>query len=256
MPRVLITGGTGGLGSELAPRFAAAGYTVRILSRRARPVDAAYEWAQGDLVAGTGLAESVAGCDLIVHCATNSPSGKGDAEATSNLCAAAKEADGTHVFYISIVGIDRISYPYYIAKVASEKVLEESGVPWTILRATQFHSLLDRFLRATRRIPGLLLFPTSFRFQPIDTGEVAARMVEYAARGPSGRLPDLGGPEVLTAGEIARAWLQARHERRLIVNVPLLGKAAAGFRRGYNCVPGNPQGAITWRDWLQAKYRR
>ncbi len=108
MPRVLITGGTGGLGSELAPRFAAAGYTVRILSRRPRSskADAAYEWAQSDLVAGTGLAEAVAGCDLVVHCATKAPSGKGDADGTRNLCAAAKDAGGVPVFYISIVGID------------------------------------------------------------------------------------------------------------------------------------------------------
>lgn len=231
---------------------------MRIMSRRERSAKAepAFEWARADLTTGSGLAEAVAGCDLIVHCATNSPSGKGDAEGTRRLCDAAKEAGGVPVFYISIVGIDRISYPYYNAKVACEKILEESGVPWTNLRATQFHSLLDRLLSIARRIPGLLFLPTSFKFQPIDTGEVAARMVEYAASGAFGRLPDLGGPEVLTAGEIAQAWLRARGERRLIINVPLPGKAAAGFRKGHNCVPENPQGTITWRAWLERRYKR
>ncbi len=259
MPRVLITGGTGGLGSELAPRFAAAGYTVHILSRRPRPsnTDAAFEWAQGDLVAGTGLGEAVAGCELVVHCATNAPSGKGDAEATHNLCAAAKEAGGVQVFYISIVGIDRIPMPYYKAKLACEKALEESAVPWTVLRAVQFHSLIDMLLHALARVPGVMLMPPSgARFQSMDTGEVAQRMVDYAVQGQTGRLPDLAGPEFLTLGKMAKTWLEVRNMRRLRVPLPFFGKIVGGFRQGYNCVPDNPQGTITWRDWLQAKYGR
>lgn len=259
MPRVLITGGTGGLGSELAPRFAAAGYTVRILSRRPRSskADAAYEWAQGDLVAGTGLAEAVAGCDLVAHCATKAPSGRGDAEGTRNLCAAVKDVGGVQVFYISIVGIDKIPMPYYKAKFACEKVLEGSGVPWTILRAVQFHSLIDMLLQALTRIPGLMLMPPSgSRFQSMDTGEVADRMVEYARHGKTGRLPDLAGPEYLTLGEMANTWLEVRGMRRLRVPLPFFGKIVKGFRHGYNCAPDNPHGSITWRAWLEQKYGR
>jgi len=258
MPRVLITGGRGGLGSELAPRFAAAGYTVRIMSRRPRSsrADPAYEWAQAQLESGEGIAEAVAGCDLIVHCASNAPSGKGDVEATRNLVSAASEAGSTPVFYISIVGVDRIGYAYYNAKLACEKVLEESGNPYIILRAVQFHSLLDTFLSMLTRVPGLFLVPKGFRFQPMATGEVAERMVAYATSGASGRLPDLGGPEFLTAGEIAKDWLRARGSRRLLLDLPLPGKAATGFRRGYNCVPDNPQGTITWRDWLERRYKQ
>ena len=256
MPRVLITGGTGGLGSELVPRFAAAGYTVRILSRRARSskAGAAYEWAQGDLVTGAGLAEAVAGCDLVVHCATNAPSGKGDAEGTRNLCAAAKETGNVRVFYISIVGIDRIPLGYYKVKLAAEKVIEESDVPYSILRATQFHTLIDRFLGALVRLP-IALLPADFKSQPIDAGEVAQRMVEYAAEGPGGRLPDLGGPQVLTFREMARAWLRARGRRALLVPLPLPGKIAAGFRRGYNCAPDRAEGRVTWAEWLARTYK-
>lgn len=154
------------------------------------------------------------------------------------------------------MGIDKIRYAYYDAKLACEKVLEESGNPYIILRAVQFHSLLDMFLSMLTRVPGLLLVPKSFKFQPMDTGEVAERMVAYATSGASGRLPDLGGPELLTAGDIAREWLRAHGSRRLLLNLPLMGKAAAGFRRGYNCVPEESQGTITWRDWLERKYKR
>lgn len=257
MPRVLITGGTGGLGSELVPRFADAGYTVRILSRKPRSpnADSKYEWAQGDIVAGEGIAEALAGVDLVVHAATNPPTGKGDAEATRNLCAAAKEAGGVQVFYISIIGIDKIPMPYYKAKLGCEKVLEESGVPWTVLRAVQFHSLIDMLLQALTRIPGALLMPPSgFRFQSMDTGEVAQRMVDHAVRDETGRLPDLAGPEFLTLGEMASVWLEVRGERRLRVPLPFFGKIVNGFRKGYNCVPDNPQGTITWEQWLQRKY--
>lgn len=258
MPRVLITGGTGGLGSELAPRFAAAGYTVRILSRgpRSPKADPAFEWAQGDLVRGAGLAEAVAGSDLIVHCATNAPMGEGDAEGTRNLCAAAKEAGGVGVLYISIVGIDKIPMPYYKAKLACEKVLEESGVPWTVLRAVQFHSLIDMFLRALTRVPGILWMPPSeVKFQSMDTGEVADRMVDYAKSAQTGRLPDLAGPEFQTLGEMATTWLEVRGQRRVRIPLPLFGKIVNGLRKGYNCVPDNPQGSITWRAWLERKYR-
>ena len=259
MPRVLITGGTGGLGSELVPRFAAAGYTVRILSRRPRSsnADPVVEWAQGDLVAGTGLVEAVAECDILVHCATNAPSGKGDAEATRNLCAVAKDAGGVQVFYISIVGIDEIPMPYYKAKLTCEKVLEESGLPWTILRAVQFHSLIDMLLQGLTRFPGVILMPPgNSKFQSMDTSEVAQRMVDYTKHGETGRLPDLAGPQFQTLSEMAKTWLGVRGMRRLRIPLPVFGKIVNGFRHGYNCVPDNPQGTITWRGWLERKYGR
>lgn len=247
------------MGSELAPRFAAAGYTVRVMSRRARSpkADPDNEWAQGDLTTGAGLTEAVASCDLIVHCATNSPMGRGDARGTSNLCDAAKEAGGVPVFYISIVGIDKIPLPYYKAKLACEKVLEESGVPWIIPRAVQFHSLIDMFFRAATRVPGIMLMPpASVKFQSMDTGEVAERMVGYVKEGQTGRLPDLAGPEFLTLGEMAKTWLEVRGMRRVRVPLPFFGKIVDGFRKGYNCVPENPQGTITWRHWLERRYKR
>ncbi len=256
MPRVLITGGSGGLGHELVARFRQAGYTVRISSRRPAPPDAAdgLEWAQASLETGEGLAEAVAGADLIVH-AASSPfrrTQQVDVEGTRRLLDAAKEAKTPHFFYISIVGVDRVPLPYYRAKLAAEKLMEESGVPWSTLRATQFHTLIDRFLRSLVRLPVALL-PKDLRFQPVDTGEVAERMLAAAAQGPSGRLPDLGGPEVHTSGELARAWLKARGKRVALVHLPLFGKAAAALRRGELCTP-NAGGTITWADWLARTY--
>src|SRR3989337_3515075 len=155
MPRALITGGTGVLGREVAGRLSQAGYSVRVVSRRAAPAEGApTEWAQAQIETGEGLAEAVAGVDVIVHCAS-SPfrrTREVDVEGTRRLLAAAGRVGVSHFVYISIVGVDRIPLPYYKAKLAAERLIEESGVPYSILRATQFHSLIDRFLGTLVRL--------------------------------------------------------------------------------------------------------
>ncbi len=256
MARVLITGGTGVLGRELVPRFAGAGYTVRVMSRgppsgRGPEV----EWAQAQLASGEGLAEAVSGVDLIVH-AASSPfrrSEEIDVGGTERLLKHAREAGVSHFFYISIVGIDRIPLGYYKRNLAAESRVERGGVPWSILRATQFHTLIDMQLRALLRFP-IALVPTDFRFQPIDPGEVAERIVEQVGTGPGGRIPDIGGPEVHTLGDLTRTWAQVRGLRRRIVRLPLPGKVAAGFRQGFNTTPEGKYGQVTWADWVRRRY--
>ena len=257
MTRVLITGGTGVLGSELVPRFLDAGYTVRVMSRRGHPPDAdpKIEWARASLETGEGLADAVAGAGVIVH-AASSPFRRTEAvdvAGTARLLEQARDAGVSHFLYISIVGIDRIPLGYYKRKLAAESRVEEGGVPWSVLRATQFHTLIDMQLRALLRFP-IALAPTDFRFQPIDPGEVADRLRECVAEGAAGRLPDLGGPEVHTLGELARAWAEIRGLRRRVVRLPLPGKIAAGFRQGLNTTPEGKYGQVTWADWVRRRY--
>lgn len=258
MPRVLVTGGTGVLGGELVKRLVAAGETVRVSSRRERrDGDPEAEWARVNLETGEGLAEAVAGVDSVLHCAS-SPFRRTravDVEGTDRLIAEAKAAGVSHFLYISIVGIDRIPLPYYKNKLATESAVAAGGVPWSILRATQFHTLIDMFLHGLARLP-LALLPTSFRFQPIDPGEVADRMLEHLASGPGGRLPDLGGPQTRTLADLGRAWAKARGVRRLYIPMPLFGKVAGGFRNAYNCTQDGRHGRITWEEWLATRYRK
>jgi len=256
MSRVLITGGTGVLGSEVARRLAQAGYAARVLSRRAAPAEGPpTEWARAQIETGEGLAEAVAGVDVVVHCAS-SPfrrTREVDVEGTRRLLEAAKAAGVSHFLYISIVGIDRIPLAYYKLKLAAERLIEESGVPYSILRAPQFFTLMDELLRNLLRFL-VGLYPAGFKFQPIDPGEVAERMVEAVEAGPGGRLPDIAGPEVRTAGELARAWLKARGKRRLLVPLPLFGRIAGGYRAGHNCASESKYGRITWEEWLGRRY--
>jgi len=259
MTKVLVTGGAGRLGSKVVKELTETGYSVRIMSRKLHPTNllSTTEWAHADLETGQGIADAVAGIDVIVHTASSpfKHTRQIDVEGTRLLLEQARVAGVAHVIYISIVGIDRIPYYYYRAKLAAEELVKNSDIPWSILRATQFHYLVDLFFQAATKMPLVTLLPTDLRCQSIAESEVASRLCEIAVAGPRGRLPDLGGPEVLTAGEMARTWLMLRGMHRRVLPLHLPGKVVQGFRRGYNTCPDQPvRGHLTWTEWVQSKY--
>ena len=192
---ILVTGGTGVLGREVVDLLGSAGAGVRVLSRSGRKGT-----VRGDLLTGEGLERSVRGIDTIIHCAS-SPFRKSrriDVEGTRCLLRVAAREGVSHLVYVSIVGVERApAYPYYRIKQDTERVVENSPVPYTILRATQFHDLILKAIQLLDRSP-VMLVPEGFLGQPIDPGEVAERLVELALSGPVGRVPDVGGPEVMT----------------------------------------------------------
>ena len=252
--KVLVTGGTGVLGSRLVPRLVASGDAVRIMSRGG-PATApqGVELVRGDLVTGRGLTDALAGADAIVHCAS-SPFRKThqtDVEGTARLLEAVKGSTGgpPHFVYISIVGVDRIPFGYYQAKFQAESLIESSGLPWTILRTTQFHDLLAKFLDLLARLPVVLL-PRGFRYQPIETNQVAERLAELVRGGPAGRVEDMGGPRTLTVRELARSYLDVYGKRRAVVHFPAPGRAAAAFKAGHHLAPEQAVGRRTWQEYL------
>ncbi|TJZ44152.1 NAD-dependent epimerase/dehydratase family protein [Streptomyces piniterrae] len=252
MATILVTGGTGTLGRPLVDRLLGEGHDVRSLSRRPHtgtehPRLRAYAV---DLRDGTGLDAAVAGVDAIVHCAST-PTG-GDTEAAGRLIAAAKAADVPHLVYISIVGVDRIPLRYYRAKLAVERAIEESGIGWTVLRTTQFHDLVLQAVKAGARSP-VLPVPTGVRVQPVEVREVADRLAELAAGEPAGRVPDMGGPEVLEAWDLARTTLRAGGRHRLLVPLWLPGPTFAGFRRGDHLTPRHADGRRTYAEFLAVR---
>ncbi len=145
---VLVTGGTGTLGQALTPQLRQAGYTLRVMSRRDAPAGITVEWARASLETGEGLDTAVAGTEVIIHAASSSTrrAQQVDVVGTERLLAAAHRAGVGHFIYISIVGIEQVPFPYYRYKLAAEKLVEAGGVPWSILRTTQFHNLLDLLL--------------------------------------------------------------------------------------------------------------
>jgi uncharacterized protein YbjT (DUF2867 family) len=155
--------------------------------------------------------------------------------------------------YISIVGADRIPvvsgidramFGYFAAKLAAERVVANSGLAWTTLRATQFHDLTLTTVRQMARLP-VIPVPTGFRFQPVNAEEVAARLVELALGTSAGLVPDIAGPRVYEMSELVRGYLRARGKHRPIVAVRLPGKAARAVRAGANLAPDRAVGQRT-----------
>lgn len=258
MQKVLVTGGAGALGRLLAPQLKTAGYSVRGMSRRANPGGEwqGAEWVQADLETGSGLKEAVQGIDVIIHAATggNYHTWEIDVEGTRRLLEAAREAGVKHVVFISIVGIDRVPYAVGKAKLAVEEIIQNSGIPWSILRATQFHSIVDTMMNMFTKIPLVALVPSGLLIQPISGEEVARKLVEIVQAGPSGRLPDMGGPQVYTSGELARLWLKQRGMHRAIIPLWLPGQTASKMREGGNTCPQQTTGKVTWEAWLRHHY--
>lgn len=257
MARVLVTGGTGVVGSRVVSGLLDRGARVRVLSRKERPdlpPDASA--ARGDLDTGDGLAEAAGGVDAIVHCAsaTGTPlyraARRTDVDGTRRLVGAARAAGDPHLVYISIVGVDAIPLGYYRAKLEAERVVEGSGLPHTILRTTQFHDLMLRVVRGATR-PPVGIVPKGFRFQPVDAGEVADRLVSLLEGGPAGRASDVGGPEVHALVDLALSYLSLVGRRKPILAVRLPGRISRAFREGHNLCPGHAVGTVRWEDWLR-----
>jgi uncharacterized protein YbjT (DUF2867 family) len=260
-PPILVTGGTGTLGRRLVPRLRQAGCQVRVLSRHPHPAEDGVQFLTGDLRTGQGLPPAVDGVATIVHCAGSS---KGDADTTRNLVAAAARAGAPHLVYISVVGADRVPvasavdramFGYFESKLGAERVVAGSGLPWTTLRATQFHQLLLLVARQLAKLP-VIPAPAGTRFQPVEADEVAARLAELALGEPAGLVPDLGGPRVYPAAELLRGYLRAAGRRRPILPVRLPGGAARSLREGANLAPEQADGKRTWEQFLAEQVTR
>jgi uncharacterized protein YbjT (DUF2867 family) len=252
---ILVTGGTGTLGSRVVPRLEHAGRPVRVLSRTEREAEAGVAFATGDLDTGEGIDAAMEGVEVVVNCAG---SNAGDDVKARTLVRAASAAGVRHLVHISVVGADRVPvesrvdramFGYFASKLAAERVVAESGLPWTTLRATQFHELILMVARQMSRLPVVPL-PSGARVQPVDADEVAARLAELALGPPAGLVPDMAGPEVRTAAELLREYLRAEHRHRAIVPVRLPGAAARAFRAGANLAPGRAVGRRTWEQFL------
>jgi uncharacterized protein YbjT (DUF2867 family) len=252
---ILVTGGTGTLGRPVVARLREAGYGVRVLSRRGREAEEGIEVVTGDLATGEGIDAAVQGTEIIVHCAG---SNKGDEVKAGHLVRAASRAGARHLASISVVGADRVPlagrvdramFGYFGSKLAAERVVSDSGLPWTTLRATQFHDLILLVAEQMARLP-LIPVPAGFRFQPVDAGEVAARLVGLALGAPAGLVPDMGGPRIYEMAALVRSYLRAQRLHRPIVPVWLPGTAASAVRAGANLAPDRAVGRRPWEDFL------
>ena len=240
---VLVTGGTGRLGKLVVARLQDSGCDVRVLAAR-RPF-AGRHFFTADLRTGQGIEQAVTAAAAIIHCATST---RGDAEATRNLVAAASRTGSAYLVYVSIVGIDHIaSWGYPKTKLQAERIVANSGLPWTILRVTQFYDYCLANARKLSRFP-LVPVPAGFSVQPVDPRDVG-RLVELALGEPAGRAPDMAGPQVSTWTDLVQGYLTVTHRRRRVLPVRVPGTRAV--RSGALLPPpGHTVGSRTWDQFL------
>jgi uncharacterized protein YbjT (DUF2867 family) len=266
--KVLVVGGTGTAGRPTVAELARRGHEVRVLSRHGGTVQSA-DGARavgvcGDVTTGAGLAEAMDGVDAVIDTSNITTLDEQTARrffvsATERLLAAEAANDVRHHVLISIVGIDILPIAYYRAKLAQERAVVEAGasaggVRWTVLRATQFHEFAAQMIARLRRGP-LVPMPV-MSMQPVSALDVATALADAveSGPGPSGRSPELAGPEVLSLPVMARAVLDARGERGIVVPLPLPGAAGRAMRRGsLRPASGTPVriGTTTFDDYLR-----
>lgn len=247
--RVVVTGGLGALGSQVVGALVKSGHDPVVASRRTGV----------DLETGAGVHRVLAGADAVIHTADSTdPRKHGSVTVGAGRTLIehlARIPSPPHLVTISIVGCEQVDYAYYRAKRSADELVLSSGLPATVVRATQFHSLAAFFARVGRVGP-LALTVKGMRIQPVDIQWVGKRLAEVAvAERPAGPVegPDLTGPEIFDMSALSR--LVATHERRRpphLVTLAPLGAAMRDFGTG-RILPGPEAevGGERFAQWLE-----
>ena len=256
MENILVTGATGTLGRALIKQLSGQHFKVSALSSRENPLlPPEVKIYRGNLVTNDGLAEAVSNKDVIIHCASDPANYQEvDVMGTRALLDAAKKGREIHFIYISIAGVDRSGYPYYKAKKEVEDMIREHALPWSVLRTTQFHAFVLKFIESfDNNSEGPITIPEGMKFQSVDVEEVAGCLTEIVREGPQGLLPVMGGPEVLCFEEMVKMYLQISGRNDIVQSVPLRAARHELFRSGVNLCPQHAYGKITWEQFLHSQ---
>jgi uncharacterized protein YbjT (DUF2867 family) len=163
---------------------------------------------------------------------------------------AAKRAGVRHLVHISVIGADTMPLGWFRTQLAAEREVTESGIAWTMLRAAQFHDLVLTMAEKMAKLP-VVPVPGGLRFQPVDSREVAARLVELTLGDPAGLVPDLAGPTVYGLGDLVRGYLEVVGKRRPQLPLRMPGKTGRAYRAGDNLsLDSADTGKRTWEEFL------
>ena len=250
--KIVVIGGTGLIGSK----------AVNILRQRGHEVIAASPSKGVNTLTGEGLAEALVGAQVVIDVA-NSPSFEDkpalDFFETSgrNLLAAEKAAGVKHHVALSVVGTDRLTGSgagslsgYFRAKMAQENLIKASGIPFTIVHATQFFEFVKSITQSATGGSEIRL--SSVLMQPIVSDDVAAAVAEVALGEPVNGMIEIAGPDQIQQDELVRQYLSATGDARKVVTDPKAGYFGIAVN-DQSLVPGNnPRlGPTHYEDWLK-----
>jgi uncharacterized protein YbjT (DUF2867 family) len=243
-----VLGGTGTAGREVTAELRRRGHEAIVLSRSA-PADGRSRAV--DVTADVSVAAAMLGVDAVVDVI----SGKSDVmvDGVARALRAARRGGATHWVSLSVVGAGELPFGYHRLMGEREAVTRAGEVPWSIVRATQFHTLLGMAFGAAARRGVLPLLDVPI--QPVEVREVAVALADRVEAGPSRTAEDFAGPRVERLDELATAWTAAHGMHRLPLRIPAIGKAMRAVRAGGLTSPDAPRGTVTFADWLRAETR-
>jgi uncharacterized protein YbjT (DUF2867 family) len=243
--KIVVIGGTGLIGSKVVEKLKQKGHEAIVAAPNTGV----------NTVTGEGLKEAMTGTQVAIDLA-NSPSFEDKAvleffeTSGRNLLAAEATAGVRHHVVLSIVGVDRTDNGYFRAKVAQEKLIEASGIPYTIIRSTQFLEFLGTI--AATSADGKIVRLSPVLFQPIAADDVAAIVADVALAPPRNGIVEIAGPERAPFNEIIARYLKAVGDRREVVNDPE-ARYWGGRVEEHSVVPlGEVRlGRIGFDEWLR-----
>lgn len=244
--RIAVAGGTGAVGKHVTAVALERGHDVVVLARSTGV----------DLTTGGGLAAALEGVDAVIDVtsiATQSAAASREffGTVTTTLLDAELAAGVGHHLALSIVGSNTAPFGYYAGKQEQEQLVAADRVPWTILRATQFHEFAKQMHERFRFGPVTLV--PRMTSQPVAAREVAERLVARAEGAPVGHATDLGGPEVLRMSAMVRDYTRAIGARGAVIELPLPGGFGRAMRDGTTLTgPAADRGTQTFAAWLTA----
>ncbi len=244
--RIAIAGGTGTLGRHLTAELCSRGHEVRVLSRSAPQY-------RVNLITGAGLGPALEGCDVVVDASNNNSRKAAQvlAGGTRRLLAAEQAAGVGHHVCVSIVGCDQVPLGYFRVKTDQENLVAQGPVPWTIVRATQFHELVAQAFEAAARWQ-VLPAPRGL-LQPVAAAEVARYLAGLAERPPRRERAVVAGPEVSELRTLARTWRSVTGRRLALLPVYVPGQAGRALRGGaLTTGHAGHRGSVSFSAWLEA----
>jgi uncharacterized protein YbjT (DUF2867 family) len=245
--KITVMGASGQIGSKVVALLKAAGHDTVAASRE----------SGADVLTGAGLTEALTGSDVLVDVVNSPDFSDGPVldfftKSATNLVAAAETAGVGHYVALSIVGCDELPDSGYMrAKVAQERIITESGLQYTIVRATQFHEFAEA-ITASLAVDGEVRVPEGL-IQPIAGAEVAAQVARAAQAAPADGIVNIGGPEKMTFARLAELALAHRGQ-----NMPIVVDPAAAYfgtkvgATGLVTGPGATLASTRLDDWLAA----
>lgn len=244
--KIVVIGGAGLIGSK----------TVAILRQAGHQVIAASPKSGVNTITGEGLKDALAGAQVVIDLA-NSPSFEDEAvmeffeTSGRNLLTAETAAGVRHHIALSIIGIDRTENGYFRAKVVQEKLIKTSGIPYTIVRSTQFLEFLSRV--ADSSADGNIVRLSPVLFQPIAAHDVAAIVADVALAAPQNGAIEIAGPERAPLNEIVARYLKAVGDPREVVCDPKARYWGGRLEEGSLVPLGEVRlGCISLDGWLRS----